>query len=90
MKMRQHDFSEDCDNEETKSPKVFQDLTNATLNMIHEFSNNVIDDTKIIASWNLDREKHLLQWGESNGVKTRVDIAYVEGDGRGGIAREDL
>ncbi|KAL4589998.1 hypothetical protein LXL04_002915 [Taraxacum kok-saghyz] len=67
--------------EEQTRPKVFQDLTNATLNMIHEFSNNIIDDTKIVASWNLEKEKRLLQWGESNDV---------EGGGRGGIAREDL
>ena len=56
-------------------PKSFQDLRNATLDMIHEFGNNTSEDAKIIASWILDREKCLLQWGESNGVKARLDIA---------------
>ncbi|XP_023746819.1 uncharacterized protein LOC111894962 [Lactuca sativa] len=71
-------------------PKVFQDLMNATLNKIHEFSNNIIEDTKILSKWNLHKEKCLLQWGESNGVKSKLDIAFVEGGGRGAIAREDL
>ncbi|CAH1426704.1 unnamed protein product [Lactuca virosa] len=71
-------------------PKVFQDLMNATLNKIHEFSNNIIEDTKILSKWNLHKEKCLIQWGESNGVKSKLDIAFVEGAGRGGIAREDL
>ncbi|GKE89766.1 SET domain-containing protein, partial [Tanacetum coccineum] len=30
------------------------------------------------------------QWGENNGVKTRLDVAYVEGAGRGAIAKQDL
>ncbi|KAI3715142.1 hypothetical protein L6452_22112 [Arctium lappa] len=71
-------------------PKVFQDLRNATLDMIHEFGNNIREDAKVLASWNLDREKCLLQWGESNGVKGILDIAYIEGAGRGAIARQDL
>ncbi|KAI3524225.1 hypothetical protein L1887_02877 [Cichorium endivia] len=75
---------------EEMRPKVFQDLRNATLDMIHEFGNKIIEDTKIVASWNLDKEKCLLQWGENNGVKSRLDIAYIEGAERGAIARKDL
>ncbi|KAI3679828.1 hypothetical protein L2E82_50937 [Cichorium intybus] len=50
----------------------------------------IIEDTKIVAGWNLDKEKCLLQWGENNGVKSRFDIAYIEGAEREAIAREDL
>ncbi|PWA94884.1 SET domain-containing protein [Artemisia annua] len=70
--------------------KVFQDLRNATLDMIHEFGNNIKEDVKIVPGWNLEKEKCLLQWGENNGVKARLDVAYVEGAGRGVIAKEDL
>ncbi|XP_024980101.1 uncharacterized protein LOC112517038 isoform X1 [Cynara cardunculus var. scolymus] len=77
-------------NGEQIRPKVFQDLRNATLDMIHEFGSNIGKDAQILANWNLDREKCLLQWGKSNGVKARLDIAYIEGAGRGAIAREDL
>nr|GEW25394.1 muniscin C-terminal mu homology domain-containing protein [Tanacetum cinerariifolium] len=71
-------------------PKVLQDLRNATLDMIYEFGNNIKEDVKIVPSWNLEKEKCLLQWGENNGVKARLDVAYVEGAGRGAIAKQDL
>lgn len=55
--------------------KVLQDLRNATLDMIHKFGNHIKEDVKVLDSWDLDKEKCLLQWGESNGVKARLDIA---------------
>ncbi|GKC04930.1 SET domain-containing protein, partial [Tanacetum coccineum] len=55
---------------------------------------NELDSLHLILSlvdnWNLEKEKCLLQWGENNGVKTRLDVAYVEGAGRGTIAKQDL
>nr|XP_043624709.1 uncharacterized protein LOC122596230 [Erigeron canadensis] len=75
---------------QTILPKVFQDLRNATLRLIHVFGNNTREDMNILTGWNLDKEKCLLQWGEKNGVMTRLDIVYIEGAGRGAIAREDL
>ncbi|KAI3766734.1 hypothetical protein L2E82_16805 [Cichorium intybus] len=71
-------------------PKVFQDVRKETLDMIFEIGNKIIEDTKIVDGWNLDKEKCLLQWGENNGVKSRFDIAYIEGAEREAIAREDL
>ncbi|KAI3803128.1 hypothetical protein L1987_31277 [Smallanthus sonchifolius] len=71
-------------------PKVFQDLRNATLDLIHNIGNSIKEDVKTLATRNLDKEKCLLQWGESNGVKSRLAIAYFEGAGRGAIASEDL
>ncbi|CAN1229313.1 [Fructose-bisphosphate aldolase]-lysine N-methyltransferase, chloroplastic [Linum grandiflorum] len=35
-------------------------------------------------------EKKLVEWGVSNGVKTSLEIALVEGAGRGAIAAKDL
>ncbi|KAI3767713.1 hypothetical protein L2E82_18072 [Cichorium intybus] len=75
---------------EEMRPKVFQDVRKATLDMICEFGNKIIEDTKIVDGRNLDKEKCLLQWGENNGVKSRFDIAYIEGAEREAIAREDL
>ncbi|XP_071715689.1 fructose-bisphosphate aldolase-lysine N-methyltransferase, chloroplastic isoform X2 [Rutidosis leptorrhynchoides] len=70
--------------------EVLQHIRNATIDMIHEFGNHIKEDVKVIDNWNLDNEKCLLQWGANNGVKTRLDVAYIEGAGRGAIAKEDL
>ncbi|KAJ9557708.1 hypothetical protein OSB04_012322 [Centaurea solstitialis] len=48
-------------------PKAFQDLRNATLDMIHEFGNDISEDAKILASWNLDRRNSYY-----NGAKATV------------------
>ncbi|KAF5787564.1 putative [Fructose-bisphosphate aldolase]-lysine N-methyltransferase [Helianthus annuus] len=77
-------------NDQQYQPKVFQDLRTATLDLIHKFGDNIKEDVKLLASQNLDKEKHLLQWGESNGIKSRLNIANIEGAGRGAIASEDL
>ncbi|XP_076913075.1 uncharacterized protein LOC143571569 isoform X2 [Bidens hawaiensis] len=74
----------------SNNQQVFQDLKNVTLDLIHKFENNIKEDIKVLANRNLDNEKCLLQWGESNGVKSKLDIAYFEEAGRGAIASEDL
>ncbi|KAK4392616.1 hypothetical protein Sango_2039400 [Sesamum angolense] len=45
---------------------------------------------KIVGDSSCEKEKCLLDWGIYNGVKAKLDIAYVEGAGRGAIANEDL
>ncbi|KMT03327.1 hypothetical protein BVRB_8g198630 [Beta vulgaris subsp. vulgaris] len=37
-----------------------------------------------------DSEKHLMEWAESCGLKSKLQIAYVEGAGRGALAAEGL
>ncbi|CAN8271150.1 unnamed protein product [Cochlearia groenlandica] len=37
-----------------------------------------------------EKERRLVQWGQSNGVKTKLQIAQIDGYGRGAIATEDL
>ncbi|XP_059636273.1 uncharacterized protein LOC132278496 [Cornus florida] len=69
---------------------VLQDLRNATVYMIREFGDQIREETRIIANSRCDGEKCLLQWGENNGVRTKLEITYVEGAGRGAIAMEDL
>ncbi|KAJ8751007.1 hypothetical protein K2173_016188 [Erythroxylum novogranatense] len=41
-------------------------------------------------TYKCNKEKCLLEWGEQNGAKTRLEIACIEGAGRGAIATEDL
>ncbi|KAK9756283.1 hypothetical protein RND81_01G086800 [Saponaria officinalis] len=36
-----------------------------------------------------DNENRLIKWAESRGVKSKLQIAYVEGAGRGALAKED-
>lgn len=63
-------------NDQQTQPKVFQDLRIATLDLIHKFGNTKLkEDVKVLSSPNLEKEKCLLQWGESNGVKSRLAIA---------------
>nr|GMD81981.1 N-lysine methyltransferase SETD6 isoform X2 [Ipomoea batatas] len=66
------------------------DLRQKTVDFISEFSNRIKEDTKICAECTIEKENSLLQWAESNGVKSKLRIAYVEGAGRGAIATQDL
>ncbi|KAL2464314.1 SET domain-containing protein [Forsythia ovata] len=69
---------------------VLQNLRNVTVDRIHELGTRIGEETRILRDSNSDMENCLLEWGVKNGVKTRLDIAHVEGAGRGAIAREDL
>ncbi|KAK4791572.1 hypothetical protein SAY86_031985 [Trapa natans] len=69
---------------------VLRCLRDVTVNLLKEFwDRNTVNDT----IWNVkqcNEENHLLQWGERIGVNSRVQIAHIEGFGRGAIAQEDL
>ncbi|KAK0571683.1 hypothetical protein LWI29_019912 [Acer saccharum] len=69
---------------------VRKDLQSAIINKIHEFGNQNKVDAKIDRNYICEKEKYLVQWGERNGARTKLEIAYVEGAGRGAIAVEDL
>ncbi|KAL2534787.1 SET domain-containing protein [Abeliophyllum distichum] len=69
---------------------VLQNLRNVTVDRIHELGTRIGEETRILRVSNSDMENCLLEWGVNNGVKTKLDIAHVEGAGRGAIAREDL
>ncbi|GAV59585.1 SET domain-containing protein, partial [Cephalotus follicularis] len=67
-----------------------RDLRYAVVDRIHEFGGKNKVVTKLDEKYNCDKEKCLVEWGESNGVRTKLQIAYVEGAGRGAIAMENL
>ncbi|KAK6248079.1 hypothetical protein QUC31_019644 [Theobroma cacao] len=69
---------------------ALHDLQDAIVNRIHEFGAKYKVENKIDKSYKCDKEKCLVEWAENNGVKTRLQIAYIEGAGRGAIAMEDL
>lgn len=54
---------------------VLQDLRNMTLDKINALGNNIREDTIIVENVSCDKETCLLQWGEGEGVKTKLDIA---------------
>lgn len=54
---------------------VLQDLRNLTIDKICQFAEENSLKTTIVEGQNSDKEKQLLQWGENNGVKTRLQIA---------------
>ncbi|XP_022153388.1 uncharacterized protein LOC111020893 isoform X2 [Momordica charantia] len=68
---------------------VLQELRKAVIDMIHEYGDVYSMDAKTLGDCCV-KENCLLHWGESNGVRTSLQIAYVEGTGRGTIAKEDL
>ncbi|KAB1204238.1 SET domain-containing protein 4 [Morella rubra] len=69
---------------------VLQELREAIVQMIRDFGDKHIVKTTIVESNSLGKEESLLQWGEDHGMRTRLQIVYVEGSGRGAIAKEDL
>ncbi|KAK8283550.1 hypothetical protein V6Z12_D08G102800 [Gossypium hirsutum] len=69
---------------------ALQDLRDALINRIHELGTEFKVENKTDINYKCDKEKCLLQWAENNGAKTRLQIAFVEGAGRGAIAMEDM
>ncbi|XP_062078629.1 uncharacterized protein LOC133783107 [Humulus lupulus] len=69
---------------------ILQELRNAVVDMIGNCSDANSIKSVIVEDHSCDKEKCLVQWGEDNGMRSRLRIAYVEGAGRGAIAREDL
>ncbi|XP_030544232.1 uncharacterized protein LOC115750812 isoform X1 [Rhodamnia argentea] len=69
---------------------VLRDLQEAIIQLICDFGDKNITETTVINSQNCDKENFLVQWGEKSGVKNRLQIAYIEGFGRGAIAVTDL
>ncbi|KAF6145468.1 hypothetical protein GIB67_032591 [Kingdonia uniflora] len=64
-------------------------LHDATIDMIKAFGDNNGEETRIEKPPS-HTEELLLRWGETHGVRRKLQIAHVEGAGRGFVAIEDL
>ncbi|KAI3972048.1 hypothetical protein MKW92_022356, partial [Papaver armeniacum] len=64
-------------------------LRNAVIEMIREFGDKSSEETGIVKC-GCKGEDELVEWGRNHGVQTKLQIAYVEGAGRGAVAVEDL
>ncbi|XP_057422050.1 uncharacterized protein LOC130715911 [Lotus japonicus] len=69
---------------------ILQGLRQTMLDLISDFGDKNSVKGVVEIDHNCDQEEHMIEWGESNGVKTQLKIAYVEGAGRGAIATKDL
>ncbi|XP_050220001.1 uncharacterized protein LOC126670340 isoform X2 [Mercurialis annua] len=69
---------------------VLLELRDAVLSRIEDSVENYRLETRIESSCSCDRENDLVEWGQRNGVKSRLEIVYIEGAGRGAIVTEDL
>ncbi|KAJ1375501.1 SET domain [Sesbania bispinosa] len=69
---------------------ILQGLRQTILDLISDFGDKNSMKGVVEKNHSCDKEECLIEWGESNGVKTQLKIAYVEGAGRGAIARRDL
>ncbi|KNA09545.1 hypothetical protein SOVF_152550 [Spinacia oleracea] len=72
--------------EENVSLKAVRD---AIITRIYSFGDTYKMETNIIKD-TCDSEKHLMEWAETHGLKSKLNIAYIEGAGRGVLAAEDL
>ncbi|KAJ4959387.1 hypothetical protein NE237_026498 [Protea cynaroides] len=66
-----------------------QKLRDATVDMIRDFGDKNSEDARF-EKFNCGPEELLLEWGKKHGARTTLQIAHVEGAGRGLIASEDL
>ncbi|KAF7154588.1 hypothetical protein RHSIM_Rhsim01G0005000 [Rhododendron simsii] len=69
---------------------ILHALRELSIKMIQELGDKIRLETIIVTNYSCDKERHLLQWGKSKGVRSKLEVAYVEGAGRGAIATEDL
>ncbi|XP_014507638.1 uncharacterized protein LOC106767297 [Vigna radiata var. radiata] len=70
---------------------ILQGLRQTILDLITDLGvKNSVTGGVVQKDHSCDQEERLIEWGESNGVKTQLKIAYIEGAGRGAIARKDL
>ncbi|OVA20926.1 hypothetical protein BVC80_8839g12 [Macleaya cordata] len=64
-------------------------LRDTIIDMIRAFGNRTDEET-VIEKCTCHAEELLLQWGQNHGLQTKLQIAHVEGAGRGAVAVEDL
>lgn len=69
---------------------ILQGLRQKILDLISDFGDKNSVKGVVEKDHSCDQEEHLIEWGESNGAMTHLKVAYIEGAGRGAIAREDL
>ncbi|KMT14535.1 hypothetical protein BVRB_4g073050 [Beta vulgaris subsp. vulgaris] len=80
------DLYSEKSNGNNASLKVLRD---AIIRRLYNFGEKNKLKTRIVKEA-CDSEKHLMEWAESCGLKSKLQIAYVEGAGRGALAAEDL
>ncbi|KAL2338632.1 hypothetical protein Fmac_013078 [Flemingia macrophylla] len=69
---------------------LLQRLRQTILDLISDFGDKNSVKGTVEKEHRCDQEEGLIEWGENNGVTTQLKIAYIEGAGRGAIARKDL
>lgn len=58
-----------------KKMNAWQELRGAIILKIQEFGDQIKEVARIDKSYTCEKEKCLVQWGESNGIKTKLEIA---------------
>ncbi|KAL2928926.1 [Fructose-bisphosphate aldolase]-lysine N-methyltransferase chloroplastic [Bienertia sinuspersici] len=78
-----------CSEENKGYIDSLKSLRDEIVKRIHNFGEKNTLKTKMVKEAS-DSENHLVQWAENSGLKSKLQIAYVEGAGRGALAAEDL
>jgi hypothetical protein len=69
---------------------TFEALRAALKGRINEVVGAEKEKARVVDSYRCEKESKLVEWGQDNGVKTKLQIAQIDGYGRGAIASEDL
>ncbi|KAH9610428.1 hypothetical protein KSS87_012099 [Heliosperma pusillum] len=72
-----------------KTKSSLQNVKAAIIKRIETFGEKNTVEARIVNGAS-DNEAQLIKWAEKCGVKSKLEIAYVEGAGRGALAGEDL
>ncbi|CAL0307024.1 unnamed protein product [Lupinus luteus] len=69
---------------------ILKELRKIVIDLISDFGVKNSVKGVVEREYTCDQVEHLIEWGESNGVRTELKISHIEGAGRGAIARKDL
>ncbi|XP_068647676.1 ribulose-1,5 bisphosphate carboxylase/oxygenase large subunit N-methyltransferase, chloroplastic isoform X3 [Aristolochia californica] len=82
-------LSSSCQNTTNEKQQILHMLADRVLEVIDSFGVKHTEEM-MIQEDKSDVEDALWKWGEQNGVRTKLRIAYYEGAGRGAAAVEDI
>ncbi|XP_024016046.1 uncharacterized protein LOC18025402 [Eutrema salsugineum] len=71
-------------------PAQLEALREAVTSRISEVVGSEKEEARVDDRYGCEKESRLLEWGQNNGVKSKLQIAQIDGYGRGAVASQDL
>ncbi|CAH2051295.1 unnamed protein product [Thlaspi arvense] len=70
--------------------ETLEALREAVKSKISEVVGEEKEEARVDYSYRCEKESRLVEWGQNNGVKSKLQIAQIDGYGRGAVASQDL